>query len=229
MSRFRYLAVSPESGLLRLDEVDELVEHLRDDGLAVLPTETGYLLAAVATSLPAVRAAFAAKQRDPAHPMHIACASLAMAATYAELSREARLLLGRFTPGPLSVVVRQRETLPDELVTHHGTVGIRVPEHPATLQVISALAAPVTATSLNRSGEESREPDQATLASLDWGAAEVVPVVTDPSAVRYSSPSTLVRVLGAGLEVLRPGPVRAEDLERVRRGSLAAASRRTKG
>lgn len=215
VDRFRFLAAGSPSGLLRLADADWLAAHLRAGGLAVLPTETGPMLAALATDTSALRAAFAVKGRDLRHPMHVACASLAMADEYAQLSGAARRLLGRFTPGPLSVVVRQRETLPGELVTSRGTVGIRIPDHPATLQVITAVGAPVTATSVNRSGEESEPLDAASLARLDWGACDPVPVVADPAAVRFSRPSTLIRLTGPGLEVLRPGPVGEADLRRV--------------
>src|SRR5690606_10774905 len=136
--------------------------------LAVLPTETGYMLAAVATSGSAVRAAFAAKARQPVAVMHVACASLAMARRYGHLDERAVALLGAFTPGPLSVVVPQTGALPDGLVTVDGTVGIRVPDNPATLQVISAVGVPLTATSVNLSGQPGGSVDEAALRQLHW-------------------------------------------------------------
>jgi len=212
MQRFRFLAPATQSGLLRLGDAELVAGHLRDGGLAVLPTETGYMLAALATSLPALRTAFDVKERDYAHAMHVACASIGMAARYAELSPAARRLMGAFTPGPLTVVVPQTDALPDTLVTLNATVGIRVPDNPATLQVIATLDAPVTATSLNRSGEETRPFDRDLLEELPWGDARDVPVVEDKSAVRYPAASTLVRLTGPAPEVLREGPVTAEQI-----------------
>ncbi|HEY8473971.1 MAG TPA: L-threonylcarbamoyladenylate synthase [Natronosporangium sp.] len=210
--RFRFLRPNQPSGLLRLADLDWVVERLRAGELAVLPTETGYLLAAVATDPVAVRAAFAAKQRDLANPMHIACASLGMVSRYAELTGPARRLLGGFTPGPLSVVVPQKDTLPRELVTLHGTVGIRIPDHPATLQVVAELGLPVTATSLNRSGEGARD-DWSILDTLDWRGQAEVPVVDSPGSVRFGSASTLVRLTGAEVTVIRPGPITVDQIE----------------
>ncbi|BCB84661.1 L-threonylcarbamoyladenylate synthase [Phytohabitans suffuscus] len=212
MSRFQFLAPSAHSGLLRLGDAELVAGRLRDGGLAVLPTETGYMLAALATSLPALRAAFDVKERDYAHAMHVACASLGMAARYAVLSSPARQLVGEFTPGPLTVVVPQTGALPDEMVTLGGTVGIRVPDHPATLQVIATLDAPVTATSLNRAGEETRPFDRDLLDELPWGDLRDVPVVEDKAAVRYTAASTLVRLIGQVPEVLRQGPITTEDM-----------------
>ncbi|GAA4456242.1 L-threonylcarbamoyladenylate synthase [Phytohabitans houttuyneae] len=210
--RFNFLAPATQSGLLRLGDAEFVAGRLRDGGLAVLPTETGYMLAALATSLPALRAAFDVKERDYAHAMHVACASIGMAARYARLSADARRLMGAFTPGPLTVVAQQTGALPDEMVTLGGTVGIRVPDHPATLQVIATLDAPITATSLNRSGEETRPFDRDLLEELPWGDAHDIPVVEDKAAVRYAAASTLVRLTGPAPEVLRQGPITADQI-----------------
>ena len=204
---FRYAAVSKRSRLLSIDDLDRVAGALTDSSLAVLPTETGYMLAALATSPTALRAAFQVKQRDPAHVMHIACSSLAMARLFARIDDRAARALGAFTPGPLSVVVPQTDRLPASLVTRDGTVGIRVPDVPATLQVIAAVGAPLTATSLNVSGGGTVTIDDAGLGQLTWPRGSPVQVVIDDEAISYSLPSTLIRMVGPELELLRPGPV----------------------
>ena len=143
MNMFEFLHRTP-AGLLRFGDAARLADHLRGGGLAVLPTETGHLLGAIATDLTAVRKVFTAKGRSESNPVHVAFSSLALASRFAELSGPAVDLLGRFTPGPLTVVVPARN-LPTELVTLNGTVGVRVPDHPATLQVVDLLGAPITA------------------------------------------------------------------------------------
>ena len=204
----------PHSGLLTLRAADAVAAALRAGGLAVLPTETGYLLAASAVSPDAARKAFLVKQRSVDNPMHVACASLEMAGRYGKLDDRARRLLGDLTPGPLSVVVAQADDLDNPYVTLAGTIGLRVPDHPATLQVVAALGVPVTATSLNRSGEESAEVDRRLLESFDWLGEPVVHAVVDPGAVRFERASTLVRLTGRDLEVLRPGPVTEAEIAR---------------
>ena len=208
---FVYLGVTKRSRLLTLADLDAVVQSLVAGSLAVLPTETGYMLAARATSESAVRAAFVAKGRDPGLVMHVACASLAMARRYGRLDDRATALLGAFTPGPLTVVVPQTDALPDRLVTLNGTVGIRVPDAPATLQVIGAVGVPLTATSVNLSGQSGSSIDPAALRALHWPVDRVY-VVVDDEAVVYSTPSTLVRLTGPEPEILRPGPITAEML-----------------
>src|SRR5258708_4457619 len=158
--------------MLTLAEVARIADGLLSGSLAVLPTETGYMLAAVATSIPAVERAFAVKQRDQAQVMHVACSSVAMAASVGVLTPAALRLLGAFTPGPLSVIVTKTPALPDRLVTVSGTVGIRVPDHPATLQVIAEAGVPLTATSLNVSGSAPVPVRKLELDALNWPARE---------------------------------------------------------
>jgi L-threonylcarbamoyladenylate synthase len=215
---FVYVSVAKRSRLLSLHDLEAVANSLVAGSLAVLPTETGYMLAALATSEPAVRAAFAAKQRNPVAVMHIACASLSMARRYARLDERSAALLGTFTPGPLTVVVPQTGALPDGLVTVDGTVGIRVPDSPATLQVISTVGAPLTATSVNVSGQPGASVEETALRQLHWPASGRVFVVVDDEAVAHSAPSTLVRLTGRELEILRPGPVSAEALTERWRG-----------
>lgn len=222
MTTFEITTPSPASRLLSLGRVARIADALRGGGLAVLPTETGYLLAASAVSPSAARKAFAVKQRSIRNPMHVACASLEMAAEFGKLDDRARQLLGELTPGPLSVVVPQADHLDNPYVTTAGTIGLRVPDHPATLQVVATLGCPVTATSLNRSGEESLPVDRQLLESFDWGGEPVVHAVFDQGAVRYAQASTMIRLTGPEPELLRAGPVTAAEVDRV----LAALPRR---
>ena len=183
--------------------------------MAVLPTETGYMVAAVATSTVAVDKVFKAKGRQAANVMHVACSSLEMAATAGELNDRARRLLGELTPGPITVIVNKTPLLPDRLVTLNGTVGIRIPDHPATLQILSSVGAPLTATSLNVSGSSSAGIGKFDLHAMDWPQDELVYVLVDDERVVYDKPSSLVRVTGEMIEVLRPGPVPESQIQRV--------------
>ena len=196
MTRFEFTRPRPVSRTITFSEVARISDSLRRGSLAVLPTETGYMLAALATDLSAVERAFAVKFRSHAQVMHVACASLAMAAEIGELTPQALRLLGEFTPGPVSVVVSKTPVLPDRLVTMDGTVGIRVPDHPATLQVIREVGTPLTATSLNVSGAAPALVSELELESLNWPADETVHVVADDDAISYQTGSTLVRVTG---------------------------------
>jgi L-threonylcarbamoyladenylate synthase len=215
MTQFVYVKPRSRGGTLTLSEVATIADSLKRGSLAVLPTETGYMLAALATSEDAIKSAFMVKERVASAVMHVACASLDMAQAVGILTDRAIRLLGQFTPGPLSVIVNKTELLPDNLVTVNGTVGIRIPDHPATLQVINAVGSPVTATSLNSSGSQLASVDETSLRGLNWPDDEMIYVVLDDDAVVYSSASTLVRVSGESIEILRPGPISESQIHQV--------------
>ena len=215
MTQFEHIRPFSTTGALRLADVRRIADNLKRGYLAVLPTETGYMLAALATSIPAIERAFTAKGRAAANVMHVACASLRMAETVGELNPPALRLLGDLTPGPVTVVVKKTPLLPDTLVTVNGTVGIRIPDHPATLQVIHEVGAPLTATSLNVSGAGSASIGRLDMQFMDWPDNEVVYVVEDDDRIVFDAASTLVRVTGKDIEILRKGPVPEPEVRRV--------------
>ncbi|HUD36395.1 MAG TPA: L-threonylcarbamoyladenylate synthase [Streptosporangiaceae bacterium] len=217
MTQFEFIRPHSRSGLITLSDAARIADSLRKGSLAVLPTETGYMLAALATSIPAIERAFAVKSRSRAQVMHVACAGVDMAASIGLLTPSALRLIGEFTPGPLSVVVAKTPLLPDDLVAVNGTVGIRIPDHPATLQVIRAVGAPLTATSLNVTGTAPVPVRKAELETMNWPAGETVHIVEDDESIRYDSGSTLVRLSGADIEILRPGPVSEADIREAAR------------
>ncbi len=215
MTLFAYRMPHAGIRLLSLADVAQVADSLKQGLPAVLPTETGYMLAALATSEEAIKSAFAVKGRSPVAVMHVGCASMDMARAVGILTDQAVRLLEYFTPGPLSVIVRKTDLLPDDLVTVNGTVGIRVPDHPATLQVINAVGAPLTYTLMNSSGGQLASVDEAELRTLSWPDSNVIYVVRDDAAIAYSSPSTLVRLTSEDLEILRPGPISAAQIQQV--------------
>jgi L-threonylcarbamoyladenylate synthase len=217
MAQFVYVKPSSKSGMLAWSDVAKVADSLKQGSPAVLPTETGYMLAALATSADAVKGAFAVKGRAGSAVMHVACASLEMAGTVGILTERAIRLLGQLTPGPISVIVNQTDLLSDSdgLVTLNGTVGIRIPDHPGTLQVINGIGLPVTATSLNSSGRQLASVDEVTLQTLNWPECGEIYVVQDDDAIVHSSASTLVRVSNNSIEILRLGPISESEIHRV--------------
>jgi L-threonylcarbamoyladenylate synthase len=213
-------APDANTGLLSNEAVSRIVYGLRNHGVAILPTETGYLLGVDVSSRVALAKAFAIKGRKRRSVMHVACSTLEMVKSVANVNPRGLRLLGKFTPGPVSVIMNKNSTLFDDLVTLDGTVGIRIPSNVATLQIITSLGRPITATSVNTSGMAPIDPqDDRSLASLNWGSkwpsAEMVSVVADVGRVHYDRPSVLVRVVGPETEILREGPVSNSDIEHV--------------
>ena len=111
-------------------DIDEAVAVLAAGGIVGLPTETVYGLAARVSDETAVRRVFAAKGRPADHPLIVHVSSLAQALAYGEFDERATALAGRFWPGPLTLLVRRRDTVP--LVVTGGRDTVAVPKLPAS-------------------------------------------------------------------------------------------------
>jgi len=188
---------------------------LRHGGTIAFPTETVYGLGADARSTEAVQNIFAAKGRPSDNPLivHIAHRSQIEELAYAPNEAVSRLL-DAFWPGPLTVVLPVKPGALSPLVTAGlSTVGLRMPDHPIALQLISAAGCPVAAPSANRSGRPSptlaehvREDLEGRIDGIVDGGPTGVGV--ESTVVEYT-----VEEGDAGvLHVLRPGGVTAAQL-----------------
>jgi L-threonylcarbamoyladenylate synthase len=140
----------PHAASARLDEAGAV---LRRGGLVAFPTESFYGLGADALDAAAVARVFQVKGRPETKPVLVLVESVAMAEDLvADLSDDARALMARHWPGPLTLVLRARSHVPPALTAGMGTVGVRMPGHPIALGLVHAAGRPITAPSANPSG-----------------------------------------------------------------------------
>jgi L-threonylcarbamoyladenylate synthase len=203
-------------------EVDAAAGVLRRGGLVAFPTETVYGLGADATDPVAVRRVFAVKGRPLGHPLiaHLPDAEAALG-WGADLSDGVLRLAAALWPGPLTVVVRRRPGLADEVTGGRDTVGLRVPDHPVARALLDAVGRPLAAPSANRFGRVS--PTCAADVHRDLGAD--VDLVLDGGPCAVGVESTIVELVGDGpAALLRPGGVPAEVIAEVLGRELVAAT-----
>ena len=175
-----------------------------------MPTETVYGLAADATRGDAVAAIYAAKGRPSFNPLIVHVLDLAAADAIADLPAAARKLAEAFWPGPLTLVAPLNPGAPIAALATAGlpTVALRSPAHPAMRDLLQALGRPLAAPSANASGTIS--PTRAQHVARSLGTAIDLIVDAGPTAVGLES--TIVSVSDGGLNLLRPGPITAEQL-----------------
>ncbi|MBK9090730.1 MAG: threonylcarbamoyl-AMP synthase [Holophagales bacterium] len=173
------------------------------------PTETVYGLGANALDPEAVRRIFEAKGRPDDNPLIVHVTGLPMARRLVkELPPEARALAARFWPGPLTIVLPKRRSVPDIVTAGLPTVAVRVPDHPVALALIEAAGVPIAAPSANRSGRPS--PTRAAHVAADFPGL----LVLDGGPARHGLESTVV-ALGDPPRVLRLGAIPFEELRKV--------------
>lgn len=201
-----------ETKLLTVAEIDEAGEILRNGGLVGMPTETVYGLAADAFNPAAVRSIFVAKGRPQDNPLIVHISALDQLETIAaEVPEAAKKLAEAYWPGPLTMVLKRRPEIPDEVTAGLDTVAVRFPSHPIARRLIDAASTPLAAPSANLSGSPS--PTTAAHVMSDLGGR--IAAIVDGGPCDVGLESTVVLMAGERPILLRPGGVTHEQLEAV--------------
>ncbi|MGA2934318.1 MAG: L-threonylcarbamoyladenylate synthase [Methanomicrobiales archaeon] len=137
-----------------MDIVERAVQVLRRDGIIVYPTDTVYGLGGDAFSDDAVLRVYEAKMRPVGKPISVAVSDTEMLCAIARVDDFSLDFIGRFLPGPVTVILESRSCIPDLLTVGTGRIGVRIPAHDLALDIIRGLDSPITATSANISGEK---------------------------------------------------------------------------
>ncbi len=150
------------------DSAREAAEVIRSGGLAAFPTETVYGLGADIFNREALGRIFEAKGRPQDNPLiaHIGRPEQ-MAMLAEEVSDSAQRLMERFFPGPLTVVVKRTEAVPDIATAGLDSIGVRMPGNDLAREFISLCGTPIAAPSANLSGRPSPTTWEAVLEDLD--------------------------------------------------------------
>lgn len=193
-------------------DVGEALAVVRRGGLVAIPTETVYGLAADASNEGAVRRIFAAKGRPEDHPLivHVADAA-ALAHWAATVPPAAAVLAEACWPGPLTVLVPRASHVLDVVTGGRPTVGVRVPAHPLTTELLTRFGGGLAAPSANRFGHVSPTTAQHVVDDL----GDAVDLVLDGGPCPVGVESTIVDCTVTPPQVLRPGGIATEQIEQL--------------
>lgn len=191
--------------------VKDAIKELRVGDVILYPTDTLYGLGADAFSDEAVAKVYAIKGRDEQKPMHCIVADMKMAGEYAQVNDYARLLAKRFSPGPLTLILKKQKELKTGIARGIKTLGIRIPDHPFCIALARSFGKPYTATSANRSGETPARGVSRVLAQLG-PAVGMLALVLDAGELPEKLPSTVVDISGPRPLILREGAIPVVDI-----------------
>lgn len=193
-------------------DICEAAEIISKGGLVAFPTETVYGLGADALNAEAVANVYKAKGRPSDNPMivHISRASDIGQLT-PMLSADIVALIENFWPGPLTMVVKKKDGVPDKTTGGLDTVAVRMPDSPTALELISRAGCPIAAPSANISGRPSPTRAKDVIADMDGKIEAII----DGEDCRVGIESTVVDMTGDTPVILRPGIVTAEDIQAV--------------
>ncbi|MCR4437105.1 MAG: L-threonylcarbamoyladenylate synthase [Clostridiales bacterium] len=193
------------------DKLEYAAEVIRAGGLVAFPTETVYGLGANALDERAVKKIFEAKGRPSDNPLivHIAQRSEADGLVKNKPAY-ASILMERFWPGPLTLIMDKADVVPRTTTAGLGTVAVRMPSHPVALALIRRSGLPIAAPSANTSGRPSPTCARHVIDDL-YGKVDII---IDGGSAAVGLESTVLDITVSPPVILRPGGITPEELEK---------------
>ena len=134
-------------------DIKKASEIIRKNGIVIYPTETVYGIGVNIFSNIALEKVFTIKKREKDKPVSVAVSDIKMMEDLVYIGEKERRFIEKFLPGPVTVVLKKKERVPDLLTSGSKLLGIRFPAHESTIRLIQLAGVPITSTSANISGE----------------------------------------------------------------------------
>lgn len=191
--------------------IDKASQILKSGGLVGIPTETVYGLAANGLNATAVMKIFSAKKRPSFDPLILHSTQDKILNWAKDVPEDAKKLAKAFWPGPLTLVLTKSDEVPFEVTSGLNTVGLRVPKHPMTLELLGQLDFPLAAPSANPFGYISPTTAQHVTAQL----GDSVDYVLDGGACQVGIESTIIGFEEGKAVMYRLGGLTKESIEEI--------------
>lgn len=201
-----------ETKIAGVEYIKEAARLIKSGEVVAFPTETVYGLGASAYDERAVAKVFAAKGRPQDNPLIVHIADIDMLdKVAAEVPAAARKLFEKFSPGPLTVILKKAPEIPFSVTANLNTVGIRMPSHPIASALIKEAGVGIAAPSANTSKRIS--PTTAAHVFEDMNGK--IPLILDGGDCSVGIESTIVDMTKDVPTILRPGAITLEMLSEV--------------
>ncbi len=196
--------------ILHTKDLVRAARMLRDGECVAFPTETVYGLGANAWDAQAVQRIFTAKGRPADNPLIVHCHSQdQLESVVRSYPDDAKRLMDRFWPGPLSLVLPKSKHIPAVVSAGLDSVAMRIPDHPVALELLRLARIPIAAPSANISGRPS--PTRATHVQQDLNGK--IAAIVDGGRTGYGLESTVLDCTCNPFRLLRPGGITLEQLQ----------------
>ncbi|MEM9262573.1 MAG: L-threonylcarbamoyladenylate synthase [Pseudomonadota bacterium] len=192
--------------------IDAAVAAISSGDLVAIPTETVYGLAADAQNDKAVAKIFSTKGRPSFNPLIAHVSGLEMAETLAKVNQSALDLATTFWPGPLTLVMPQKDHAPLSPLATAGlkTVAVRCPAHPIAKKIIESFGSAIVAPSANKSGHLSPTSAERVLEGFHNDDQPVI--IIDGGSSSIGIESTIIDATSREIKIIRPGSITIEDI-----------------
>ncbi len=195
-----YLQLHPVTPQRRF--IRQAVEVLRGGGVIVYPTDSCYALGCHIGDKAALQRISDIRQVDRNHHFTLVCRDLTEVGRYALVDNWQYRLLRAYTPGPYTFILKASKETPRRLKhERHGTIGLRVPDHPVTALLLTELGEPIMSSTLLLPGDELPRTDAA---EIDQLLGKRVDLVLDGGNCGFE-PTSVIDLSAGTAQVIRAG------------------------
>lgn len=196
------------------EEINQAAEEVCKGNLVLFPTETVYGIGANALNEEAVKKIFIAKGRAQDNPLIVHVSDIQMVENIVNnIGSLEKKLIERFWPGPLTIIFKRKnkDIIPDIVTANLNTVGIRMPNNTIARKLIEKAGVPIAAPSANVSGKPSGTNIEDIITELDGKVSYIL----DGGFTDIGLESTVIKIEDNKIDILRPGKITKEELEKV--------------
>ena len=183
------------------NQIKELSEILKNNGVIGVPTDTVYGICGSINSLKVQTKLKTIKERPESKPFPIMCADIEQIKKIAIVDNKSEKIIKEFMPGPITIVLRKNEKLPEYINNGKETIAIRMATSNELKELIKSLGCPVFMTSANKSGEEVCK----TLEDIEKKCPDLDGMLE--GTVSFGQASTIVDCTSNEIKILREGPI----------------------
>ena len=195
-----------------IKDMDTIIRELVNGNVAGLPTETVYGLGADALNENAVLKIYETKDRPRFNPIIVHVSEVSDLEKYGDNIPDTVFRLAeRFSPGPITYILKKQNIIPDIVTAGNDSVGLRIPAHSLFRDLIRESNLPIAAPSANRAGKISPTSAEDVLSELDGR----INYILDGGKCEIGIESTVISFLGEVPKILRHGYVTKDDIEKV--------------
>lgn len=192
-----------------IEDIDRVVEYLRQGQVICYPTETIYGLGADVLNKRAVKRIYDLKSRDYGLPISILVSDFKMMREFvAEVPERALSLMRKYWPGPMTICLPASQKLPKGLLSNTNKVGIRISSHPIAAAIVERFGSPVTTTSANLTDF----PPSLNVKHVQKYFGVKIPCIVDGGECDPSKGSTVIDIGEDTMRIIREGAVPADEV-----------------
>lgn len=188
------------------NQIKELSNILKNDGVISVPTDTVYGICGSIKSKKAQEKLKSIKERPASKPFPIMCADIEQIKSVAMVDNKSEKIIKEFMPGPITIVLRKNEKIPQYINNGKETIAIRMATSNELKELIKSLGCPIFMTSANKSGEEVCK----TLEDIEKNCPDLDGMLE--GEVSFGQASTIVDCTSNEIKILRKGPISEDEI-----------------